>query len=316
MSILAFKPLYQERVWGGRDLEGKLNRRLPPHKIIGESWEIVDRPREQSVAASGPWAGQTLHDILQKNSALIMGPHWPTHRPFPLIVKWLDCQDRLSLQVHPSPEKATLLRGEAKSENWYIAEASPNTALFAGLRQGISTSQFEEALKTHEIESCVHRFPIREGMSFFVPSGRIHAIDGRCLILEIQDNSDTTYRVYDWDRVGLNGTPRSLHIRESLQCIDFSDVEPSPILASENTQILAECRSFRIRSVPLAATTSLSFNAGEEPRLLSVVNGKLQEESQACSLQRGDTVLLSFSGSSSWKASTKSTVLITDHFCD
>src|SRR3954469_24479464 len=121
-SFLNFKPIYQERVWGGRHLEGFLQRKLPTRAPIGESWEIVDRPEAQSVAAGGTWAGQTLREIMQRHAGEVMGPAWPKERPFPILVKWLDCRGRLSVQVHPPASVAAQLGGEPKTENWYFAQ--------------------------------------------------------------------------------------------------------------------------------------------------------------------------------------------------
>lgn len=142
-ELLRFQPLYQDRVWGGRALEAALGRTLPPDRPIGESWELVDRPEAQSVVVGGRFHGRTLRSVLETEAAAIMGPHFPAHRPFPLLVKWLDCRERLSLQVHPPADLAPALRGEPKTENWYIAAAAPGAGLIVGLRKGVTRGQFE-----------------------------------------------------------------------------------------------------------------------------------------------------------------------------
>lgn len=183
--FLNFKPIYQERVWGGRALESFLGRKLPGSAPIGESWELVDRPEAQSVITIGPWAGRSLHEVMAANTATIMGPAWPKERPFPILVKWLDCRERLSLQVHPPASIAARLGGEPKTENWYIARAEPGSAVLAGLKPGVDAARFRAALKDNTAESLVHRLPTMAGDSLLIHSGVMHAIDGGNFILEI-----------------------------------------------------------------------------------------------------------------------------------
>jgi len=224
-EFLTFQPIYQERVWGGQALGEVFGRRLPGGQPIGESWEIVDRPEAQSVVAAGPLAGRTLRMLVAGQGPDLMGPDWPQARPFPLLVKWLDCRERLSLQVHPPAAVAAELAGEAKTENWYIAESAHGAQLIVGLKAGVSRAQFEQALAAGTVEECVRRFPVAVGDSVLVRSGELHAIDGGSLILEIQQNSDTTYRVHDWGRTGLDGKPRALQIEQSLRAINWNAAE-------------------------------------------------------------------------------------------
>jgi mannose-6-phosphate isomerase len=307
-SFHFFSPIYQERVWGGRGLANSLGRTLPEGKVIGESWELVDRPEADSPLEAG---GGTLGSLRRKDPEGLMGPGWPADRPFPILVKWLDCQDRLSLQVHPPAAIAPSLNGEPKAENWYIAEASPGAALLAGLKPGVTRGQFREALEANQLEELVYRIPVVPGNSLFVHSGRIHAIDAGSLILEIQQNSDTTYRVYDWGRVGLDGMPRQLHIEESLQSIDFNDPQPELLAPAGPEARLADCREFRLRRLELAEGESLAFGANEEPRILSVIEGELDNGTDRPA-RRGDSVLLSYAGSSIWTAKGRAVVLVTD----
>jgi len=312
MNYVKFTAIYQERVWGGRDLESALGRKLPEGKTIGESWEIVDREEANSPLEG---AARTLGDLRREETEWLMGPSWPADRPFPILVKWLDCQERLSLQVHPPAEVAPELGGEPKTENWYIAAARPDAALLAGIRNGVTKAAFETALKEEQLEDLVCRLPSQPGDSLFVPSGRLHAIDGGNLILEIQQNSDTTYRVYDWGRVGLDGQPRQLHVKESMASIDFEDFEPELMKPSGKTAVLADAAEFRLRRIELDPAESLSFGAGEEPRILSVVEGALAEE-DGTRLGKGSNVILPYGGSSVWTASGRAVVLVTDQFAD
>lgn len=317
-ELLRFQPLYQDRVWGGRALESALGRTLPPGRPIGESWELVDRPEAQSILVGGRFHGKTLRAALEADAASIMGPRFPAQRPFPLLVKWLDCRERLSLQVHPPADLAPALRGEPKTENWYIASAAPDAGLLVGLRKGVTRGQFAHALAQSTLESCVHRFGVKEGDSILVRSGTLHAIDGGNLILEIQQNSDTTYRVYDWGRVGLDGKPRQMHVAESLASINWNEFEPAPVRAAPVAAVIAEAAEFRIRRVPLAAGERLHLAAGEEPRLISVVSGDVVVEGDSVdagsSLRRGDNVLAPYSGTFTFRASGPAVVLLTDRF--
>ncbi|HEY0944935.1 MAG TPA: type I phosphomannose isomerase catalytic subunit [Opitutaceae bacterium] len=315
-EIIRFRPLYQDRVWGGRALESALGRTLPADRPIGESWELVDRPEAQSVVQGGRFDGRTLRAVLTEHAAEIMGPAWPADRPFPILVKWLDCRERLSLQVHPPAAVAPSLKGEPKTENWYIADAAPGASLIVGLKRGATREQFERAIADHTLESCVHRFPVKPGDSILVHSGTVHAIDGGNLILEIQQNSDTTYRVYDWGRVGLDGKPRQMHVKESLASILWDQFEPEPVRAAATPAVIADAREFRIRRVPLAAGETLRFTAGEQARILSVVTGSVQADTPAHDkLGRGDNVLLPRSGAFTFTAAAGGALLlVTENF--
>ena len=312
-AFLRLKPLYQDRVWGGRGLETALGRTLPEARPIGESWEIVDRPEAQSVVQGGEFSGQTLRQVIATHADEVMGPRWPADKTFPILVKWLDCKERLSLQVHPPAAVAPLLKGEPKTENWYIAAAAPGSHLIVGLKRGVTRSQFEKALGDLTLDECVHRFPVNAGDSILVHSGQIHAIDGGNLILEIQQNSDTTYRVYDWGRVGLDGKPRQMHVEESLRSIKWDDFEPAPVRGVRSPAVIADAREFRIRRLPLAAHETLSFAAGEQARILSVVEGRLATP-QGEVLMRGDNVILPYSVKNSFIADIGSLVLVTENF--
>lgn len=313
-SLLRLKPLYQDRVWGGRALESALGRSLPPDRPIGESWEIVDRPEAQSVVCGGEYDGKTLREVIAKDAARIMGPNWPADRVFPILVKWLDCKERLSLQVHPPASVAPELNGEPKTENWYIAACAPDSHLIVGLKRGVTREQFEKAFADLTLEECVHRFPVKPGDSILVHSGQIHAIDGGNLILEIQQNSDTTYRVYDWGRVGLDGKPRAMHVEQSLKSIKWDDFEPEPVRGVRAPATIADAKEFRIRRVPLAERAELTFAAEEQPRILSVVEGRLATPTGEV-LTRGDNVILPYCVKNSFIAQEDTVALVTENFC-
>jgi mannose-6-phosphate isomerase len=313
-NFLQFSTLYQERVWGGRGLAKHLGRTLPPGGPIGESWEIVDRPEAQSVVVGGPLAGQSLRQVMIAHAAELMGPTWAADRPFPILVKWLDCSDRLSLQVHPPASIAAGLGGEPKTENWYIAHAEPGAAVLAGLKPGVDAAKFRAALQDGTAEGLVHRLPTRAGDSLLIHSGVMHAIDAGNIILEIQQNSDTTYRVYDWGRVGLDGKPRTLHIEQSLASLT-ANTAPAPQLVhpQASSAVLADCREFRITQHRLATGGRLDFKAREQARILSVVTGALSA-ADGTIVARGANAVLPYAGEFSFTAKADSVVLVTDGF--
>jgi mannose-6-phosphate isomerase len=322
-ELLRFQPLYQERVWGGRALEAALGRTLSPGVPVGESWEVVDRPEAQSIVETGALTGQSLRSVLAKHTADVMGPGWPAEEPFPILIKWLDCRERLSLQVHPPAAVAAELKGEPKTENWYIAHSTPGAELLVGLKRGVTREIFERAIRSNTLESCVHHFNVAAGDSILVHSGQVHAIDAGNLILEIQQNSDTTFRVYDWGRMGLDGQPRQMHIQQSLRSIDWTDFEPAPLRAAPTSGVIADCAEFRIRRVVLGAGERAHVRSGEQPRLLSIVSGAVRVTDEGNGgtrapfrqkIARGENALLPFAGSFTFTADATTILLVTENF--
>lgn len=290
MSPISFKPLYMERVWGGRELETVFGRTLPDATTpFGESWEIVDRDPEQSVVVGGPLEGKTLHELWSQHREEIFGAGLPDSERFPILIKILDARDDLSIQVHPPVAKAAALGGEPKTEMWFIADAAPEAKLYVGLKKGVSRADFEDAITTGTVEDCVHAILPRAGESIFIPSGRLHAIGAGLLIHEIQQNSDTTYRVFDWNRVGLDGKPRALHVEESLASIDFDDFEPGMDLP--RGELLAECEYFRTSRRVLDEGDSLGNPHPERFSILGVAEGSLKS-ADGRSFSKGAFLLL------------------------
>src|SRR3954470_20152606 len=229
---LKFQPIFKERVWGGRNLERLYGKQLPPAVPIGESWEITDRDGDVSQIANGPLAGKTLRWLMQEHGAQLLGEASQATGRFPLLIKILDAQEKLSIQVHPPAAVAKELGGEAKTELWYIADATPEADLYVGLKKGVTRQDFEGAITSGTVAERVHRIPVRAGDVMFLPSGRLHAIGAGNVIFEIQQNSDTTYRVFDWNRKGPDGRPRELQGAKWLASINFDDFEPR-LMASQ-----------------------------------------------------------------------------------
>jgi mannose-6-phosphate isomerase len=279
---LTFHPIFKERVWGGRELERLYRKALPPGRPIGESWEISDRPGDTSVIANGPLAGKDLRWLMENHAAEILGDAKPaTGNRFPLLCKILDAREKLSLQVHPPAGKAAEPGGEPKTEMWFIADAAPGAELFAGLKSGVTREVFEEKIKTGEVADCFHRVPVQAGDAMFLPSGRVHAIGAGLVVFEIQQNSDTTYRVFDWNRAGLDGKPRELHIAQSLASIDFKDFEP-PLVQGRvagndliRKRQLVRDRLFTVESWEMAADTNGGVGA-ETVQIVAATRGQIE----------------------------------------
>ena len=310
MKWIKFKPLYMERVWGGNHLASIFGRDLAGQSHIGESWEIVDRPEAQSI---GTLNGKvmTLREMILSESAYIMGPKWDSYEQFPILVKLLDCNDRLSAQVHPTEKLAARFGGESKDELWYIMNTTrPDAQLYVGLKRNVTREQFEDALRSKTLEKCLHAVHSSVRQSIFVPSGRLHAIDAGNVILEIQKNSDTTYRVYDWDRLGLDGKPRQLHVEQSLESIDFGDYEPQ-MTPQDATGCIANSAFFDIVMHDLPEDESLHFQKDQCTRLLHVVEGTVYDDDCDSALSRGCSIILPFAENFNFKGSLGAKILIT-----
>jgi mannose-6-phosphate isomerase len=305
MEPISFQPIYMTRVWGGRTLEANYQRNLPDEQPYGESWELSDREHEQSLVLSGIHEGRTLNELWTKNREEIFGSKLEGDR-FPLLIKILDARDDLSIQVHPPAEIAPSLGGDPKTEMWYIADRDPEAKLYIGFKNGVSRDQFADSLEDGSVEDQVHAVQPEIGESIFIPSGRLHAIGAGFLIYEIQQNSDTTYRVFDWNRVGLDGTPRDLHVEESMKSIDFDDFEPT--MDKPQGDNLAQCEYFHVDQKDLEKGASFS-NGNERFAVITVVSG-LIISSEGSQFRPGDFFLLP-KGASPISADRESKILVT-----
>ena len=225
---LAFKPVYIEIVWGGQRLAQQ--RTDVPAGNIGESWDLADHQRGMSVVRDGELAGTPLEDLMQQYGAAIAGPAF-AGKPFPLLIKVIDAQDNLSVQVHPDDELAQKmgLGAAGKTECWLMI--GDGGTLYQGTVPGIDRQAFEAAMDTKTVDQTLNKFATSDGDFFFLPARTIHALGTGCLLLEVQQNCDITFRVDDWGRVGLDGKPRQLHIAESLETIDFTASNHGPVQA-------------------------------------------------------------------------------------
>ncbi len=227
---LKFRPIYKHRIWGGQKLREVFGKDLPAGGKIGESWELADLPDDKSVIDNGELAGQTLNDSIKKYPKAITG-NKDFELPFPLLIKILDAEDVLSVQVHPDPETCRRMgEGEPKTECWYIISAAEDAVIYKGLKKGVTKEQFAEAIEKGTVADLLIKVAVEEGQCHFLPAGTAHAIGPGLLIAEIQTPSDTTYRVFDWNRVDESGRARELHIEQALESIHFdADDDKLPV---------------------------------------------------------------------------------------
>ncbi len=265
MSPIVFTPLYQERVWGGIGFATAYGRELPDGPV-GESWELVDRPEAQSVVAGGPYDGRTLASLWAGDRALFGDRAKDLTGPFPLLVKLLDARESLSVQVHPPAHLAAALGGEPKTELWFVAGTEPGAHVLAGVREGVTQQRFAEAQTAGEdLSRLLHRQDVVVGDVLLVPSGRVHALGAGCLVVEVQQNSDTTYRVYDYNRPGVDGRPRELHVAQSLACIDWDDVEPGLVPRGDPLVVVDD---------HFVVTSEQEVDPGQECAFVCVLSGQ------------------------------------------
>ncbi len=296
---LLFTPLYKQYLWGGHRIRERFRNHLPPLYTCAESWELADRPEGMSLVANGPLAGTTLGALVQKRRHEILGPAAP-EGPFPLLIKILDARERLSVQVHPDNATAALRGGEPKTEMWVVLDAAPRACLYAGLRPGATPDVMRASLAEHNVESLLQVVPVAAGHAVFIPGGCVHAIGEGCLILEVQQNSNTTYRLHDWDRVGPDGKPRELHLEQALEVIRWDDqsdtrLHPTPLenrpeLTSER---LIACPYFRVDRLHLSDYTALA-RYSDGCNIVFVISGEVRITAggQSVSVPAGTTCLI------------------------
>jgi mannose-6-phosphate isomerase len=273
---LRFQPVYQTYLWGGERLRSQLGRQDTPEGIVAESWEITDRPDGMSVVSGGPLLGKTFRELISADPVGMLGHRCRGDR-FPLLIKVLDAAQTLSVQVHPNDETAARFGGEAKTETWYILEASPDAAVFCGLAEGVTPETFRSAIAENRLDPLLKKIPVKAGDAIFVPGGRVHAIASGCLLLEVQQNSNTTYRIYDWGRVDAQGKSRELHVDQALQVTLWQDAasaltpaEPLPPLNGIPRERIMESPYFRLERLHPGGRAVISGDAGSFQVLFAI----------------------------------------------
>ncbi len=278
LGLLRFRPLLRPVVWGGRRLGEVLGKQLPSAEAYGESWEVTDHASHHSEVVSGPHAGRTLRDLMEHERRALLGAAGSRYTTFPWLVKFLDARDWLSVQVHPDEHAVKeLWPGEGpKTEAWFVLDAAPGSRIYAGLVPGVDEARLRCALKAGTVADCLYQFEPRPGDCVFLPAGTVHAVGGGVLFAEVQQTSDATFRLFDWNRRDAQGRGRTLHIEESIACIDWSRGPVEPVrarafAANENgavtRQQLVECPFFRLEYVQ----STKPFTLGGDGTLHAVI---------------------------------------------
>ncbi len=311
---LKFEPVYKERIWGGRRLEALFGKKLPGDVVIGESWELSDLPGDETIIKNGPLAGRTLSDFLKSYGKDYGFVDKVAANSFPLLIKLLDARDILSVQVHPDNRACQMFSGaRLKTECWYVLHAEPDAVIYRGLKPGTNRQKVETAIWNGSLEDVMEKYPARKGDFHFLPAGTIHALGAGIMIAEIQTPSDTTYRLYDWNRVDKQGRSRELHIEQSLESIHYTDgtappPEPEFIgsatleflmqLGSQsgNAKRLVDCRFFSVVHTAVSQARELVIE-GDYPFIFMSLAGRgdiiIDDNTDtACAFNKGETLLL------------------------
>jgi mannose-6-phosphate isomerase len=288
---LKFRPILKQRIWGGQKLR-EFGKDVPTEKKIGESWELADLPEDKSVISNGELAGKILSWAIQNYPKEITGDENFTG-PFPLLIKFLDAQDILSVQVHPDEQTCERLgKGEPKTECWYIIAAEPGAVIYKGLKKGVSKDTFAAAIQQGNVADLLTKVTVKAGECHFLPAGTAHSIGAGLLIAEIQTPSDTTYRVFDFNRVDDTGKPRQLHIEAALESIHFDASEDN--LSVTTTGRLVDCKYFKIDKGHQGQNCELLLSAGKM-KILIILAGLgtiLPTEGNPVEFKAGDTILV------------------------
>ncbi len=276
---LIFKPTFRDYIWGGRRLGSVLNKPIPEEGIYAESWEVVDHGEDQSVVDNGPLAGKTLGELVQEFPEDLFGIKKPSET-FPLLFKFLDANRDLSIQVHPDDAQGALLDPPdlGKTEAWYILDAEPGAKVYVGLKEGVTREDLARAVEADQVIDAMHVLEPQAGDCLFIPANTVHALGKGLLVAEIQQASNTTFRLYDWGRMGADGKPRALHIDQSLETIDFEKgpvqpQEPQPT-SDPDIERLVTCDKFILDRWQFDDTKSI----GDEKRfhIVAILEGKVR----------------------------------------
>lgn len=296
---LKFEPIFKERIWGGTKLQSVLGKQLTANSI-GESWEISTVQENISTVSNGPLKGKSLDQLIKEQPGALLGKHVVQNfgNKFPILIKFIDAEKDLSIQVHPDDELARKYHNSnGKTEMWYVMDTDKDAELLIGFNEDVRKQDFIEGLKDNSILGLMHREKVQEGDSFLINAGKIHAIGKGVLLAEIQQTSDITYRVYDYDRRDTQGNKRELHTEEALRAIDFAATQDSKLSYKKefNTaNTIADTPYFhtsfiqldRPMEIDLSSRNSFTIYMGLDGEvLISTTNGKIQ-------LQKGETCLL------------------------
>ncbi|KIA86051.1 type I phosphomannose isomerase catalytic subunit [Kaistella jeonii] len=296
---LKFDPIYQYRLWGGRKLAHLLSKPLPENEPIGEAWLLSDRDDHASKVSEGELKGTTLTELMKKFAVEIMGKIENHSDRFPLLLKFLDCKEVLSVQVHPSDDqKQYIPKGDSgKTEAWVVLETSKDSRIYAGLKKGTTKENLIESIKNKSVPNRLHSFVPKKDDAIFIHSGTVHTLGGT-VVFEVQENSDVTFRLYDWDRNDpKTGKPRELQVENAIACIDFNQVDIKPVVPMQspefkNAEILFDNEHFKLWRIKSKSEFTVGFK--DEPTILVCAEGKgsIKYNNQDYLIGKGEVMLL------------------------
>jgi mannose-6-phosphate isomerase len=271
---LRFEPYFRPMIWGSRKIARFLGKNLPASDAYGESWEVSDHALHQSRIATASHYGVTLRQLMHQHRAELLGAAGERFAVFPWLIKLLDANDWLSVQVHPDDDAVKRLwPGESgKTEAWHVLDAAPGSRIYAGLMPGIGPQEMRQALERGTVSECLHAFTPQVGDFVFIPAGTVHALGGGLLIAEIQQTSDATFRLFDWNRLDAQGQPRKLHVEESLASIHWDQGPVAPITAADARKRLVTCPYFEIERFD--CTSSIPVGGLDRLQALIVTQGQ------------------------------------------
>lgn len=292
---LTFSPIVKQTIWGGRRLGQQLGKPIGSSTDYAESWEVVDHGHDQSIVTNGSLAGTTLHDLIQRDPSWLLGENTDS-RSFPLLLKYLDCNRVLSVQVHPSDTYARKMSPPdlGKTEAWYIVSSEAESMIYAGLKEGVDAEILEEAMKNGTTADVLHSFHPSAGDVVFIPAGTVHALGAGLLVAEIQQSSDTTFRLFDWNRTDASGNSRTLHIEQALEVTDFHR-GPVDAVASdrdrEGWQAVVRCEKFNLN---LLEKGNAEIAGDNKFHIVTIPKGNavLHFGTEIMEMSTGDSILL------------------------
>lgn len=296
---LKFDPIYQYRLWGGRKLANLLSKPLPENEPIGEAWLLSDRDDHASKVSDGALEGTTLTELMKKFPVEIMGKNSKHFDRFPLLLKFLDCKEVLSVQVHPSDDqKKYIPKGDSgKTEAWVVLETSRDSRIYAGLKKGTTKENLIESIQNKSVSDRLHSFVPKKDDAIFIRSGTVHTLGGT-VVFEVQENSDVTFRLYDWDRNDpKTGEPRELQVENAIACIDFNQVDIKPVVPvkskdHKNAEKLFDNEHFKLWRIRSTSEFTVGFK--DEPTILVCIEGKgsMKYNNQVYLIGKGEVMLL------------------------
>ncbi|MCB1178884.1 MAG: class I mannose-6-phosphate isomerase [Leptospiraceae bacterium] len=299
-KIFRFEPIYKEKIWGGRKLEKYLNRKIPEGKI-GESWEISDYGNDLSVIINGEFKGKTLKEIFNSHKIEIFGEAFLKEKSFPLLVKIIDSEDKLSVQVHPDDEYTTKKDPEnsGKKESWLILDSEENAEIVCGFKTELNREKYKELIESNSAETPLQSFKVQKGDAFIINPGTVHAIGAGNLLLEVQQSSDSTYRVYDYGRLGDDGKPRDLHLEKALDVLNFQKSDGSEKLSPKEMEFQGAIRKlfisndkFHLETLEFEKEVGLpKISNNSSFIILYILNGEILVDGE--NISQGETILIS-----------------------